>query len=227
MGCLGLKDITIPNGITIINSLSFAFCTSLESVTVPDSVIAIKDTVFAECSNLTGVTILNPDCYIYDESDTLGSDAAIHGYENSTAQAYADKYGKSFSPIRPVNIEGITATCTEDGYTAGVYCDECKKWISEREVIPAFGHSWQDATCSAPRICSVCGETEGEALSHSDDNKDGKCDKCGSVTDADDIEKPSEPETSEKEDESANWIVLLIRLLTNLMVILKNLILKY
>lgn len=30
----------------------------------------------------------------------------------------------------------------------------------------ALGHVWVDATCSAPKTCSVCGETEGEALEH-------------------------------------------------------------
>lgn len=29
------------------------------------------------------------------------------------------------------------------------------------------GHSWVDATCEAAKICSVCGEVEGEALGHS------------------------------------------------------------
>lgn len=31
----------------------------------------------------------------------------------------------------------------------------------------ALGHSWLDATCEAPKTCSACGETEGEALGHS------------------------------------------------------------
>lgn len=30
----------------------------------------------------------------------------------------------------------------------------------------ALGHSWADATCAAPKTCSVCKETEGEALPH-------------------------------------------------------------
>lgn len=30
----------------------------------------------------------------------------------------------------------------------------------------ALGHTWVDATCSAPKTCSVCGETEGEPLEH-------------------------------------------------------------
>ncbi len=27
-------------------------------------------------------------------------------------------------------------------------------------------HEWQDATCTAPKTCSLCGETEGEAAGH-------------------------------------------------------------
>lgn len=29
------------------------------------------------------------------------------------------------------------------------------------------GHSWADATCETPKTCTVCGDTEGEALGHS------------------------------------------------------------
>jgi hypothetical protein len=30
----------------------------------------------------------------------------------------------------------------------------------------ALGHKWNDATCTTAKVCSVCGETEGEALGH-------------------------------------------------------------
>lgn len=30
----------------------------------------------------------------------------------------------------------------------------------------ALGHEWQEADCTRPRTCSVCGETQGEALGH-------------------------------------------------------------
>lgn len=29
-----------------------------------------------------------------------------------------------------------------------------------------LGHDWQEATCTEPKTCTVCGETEGEALGH-------------------------------------------------------------
>ena len=30
----------------------------------------------------------------------------------------------------------------------------------------ALGHQWMDATCTEPQICSVCKETKGKALGH-------------------------------------------------------------
>lgn len=34
---------------------------------------------------------------------------------------------------------------------------------TEGEVLP---HQWQEATCAAPKTCNTCGETEGESLPH-------------------------------------------------------------
>ena len=49
----------------------------------------------------------------------------------------------------------------------------------------ALGHSWVDATCDAPKTCSVCGATEGEALGHAyaeTARTDATCGVDGSVT---------------------------------------------
>jgi len=45
-------------------------------------------------------------------------------------------------------------TCTQAGYTAGVYCPDCEEYISGHEVLPATGHSYVDG------ICSGCGVSE-------------------------------------------------------------------
>ena len=41
-------------------------------------------------------------------------------------------------------------------------------------------HEWTDATCTEPKVCSKCGETEGDALGHSwgelEGGKKGNCD---------------------------------------------------
>ncbi len=43
----------------------------------------------------------------------------------------------------------------------------------------AAGHTWVDANCDTAKTCSVCGATEGEALGHS--YADGKCSVCGTI----------------------------------------------
>ena len=61
------------------------------------------------------------------------------------------------------------ATCTEAG-TKTFTCD-CSD--SYTEDIPVLSHSYKDATCTAPKTCSVCGATEGEMAEHS--WKDATC----------------------------------------------------
>ena len=59
-------------------------------------------------------------------------------------------------------VSSVTApTCTEVGYTT--YICDCGLTYTDDEV-PALGHTWVDATLYAPKTCSVCGVTEGEAL---------------------------------------------------------------
>ena len=51
--------VTIPNGITSIESGAFTDCSSLTSVTIPDSVTSIGNEAFSGCSDLESVTIGN------------------------------------------------------------------------------------------------------------------------------------------------------------------------
>lgn len=47
----------------------------------------------------------------------------------------------------------------------------------------ALGHTWVEATCAEPKHCSVCGETEGEALEHTlteaNYQQPATCEVCG------------------------------------------------
>ena len=49
----------------------------------------------------------------------------------------------------------------------------------------ALGHDWADADCDTPKTCSVCGETEGEALGHdwvdADCDTPKTCNTCGAT----------------------------------------------
>ena len=65
------------------------------------------------------------------------------------------------------NVAAKDATCTEDGYTAGVQCDDCGAFISGHEVIEATGHSY-NAVVTNPTAttqgyttytCTACGDS--------------------------------------------------------------------
>ncbi len=72
------------------------------------------------------------------------------------------------------NVAAVAATCTESGYTAGVYCNDCESYISGHQVVAARGHSYGDwvtttkPTCTAAgeqtKTCSVCGDTQTQSV---------------------------------------------------------------
>ena len=60
-------------------------------------------------------------------------------------------------------VKTVAADCLNDGYD--VYACACGATKNEN-VVTSLGHTWDDATCTAPKTCSVCGATEGDALGH-------------------------------------------------------------
>ena len=93
-------------------------------------------------------------------------------YNNST-KAWSELHTCSFSD----------ATCTEPAKC------ECGKTQGE-----ALGHTWDNATCEAPKTCSVCKVTEGEALGHN--YVEGVCSACNAPDP--DYVAPEKPEESDK-----------------------------
>ena len=59
-----IKDLVIPNSVTIIRGNNFSGCYGLTSVTIPNSVTFIGSSAFEECSGLTSVTIPNSVTFI-------------------------------------------------------------------------------------------------------------------------------------------------------------------
>ena len=110
-GCKNVKNVIIPDRVVKIGKYAFYDCRSLKEITIPESVASIDNCAYKNCSVLETVLIKNPECEIYDSADTIfnnlifdeetGEDfnsinGIIYGYENSTAQAYAEKYGYNF-----------------------------------------------------------------------------------------------------------------------------------
>ena len=80
---------------------------------------------------------------------------------------------------QPVQDKAVAPTCTADGVTEGIHCGRCNAVLVSQTVIPAKGHQWQDATCKAPKTCTVCHLTSGKKANHTyDNNVDGTCNMC-------------------------------------------------
>ena len=98
-------DIVIPDGVINIGEGAFSFCSNLESIVIPDNISEIPGHIISY-SGCKSITVLNPECSIDDMAFFIIEGGAglcyvntIRGYENSTAQAYAEKYERNFSSL--------------------------------------------------------------------------------------------------------------------------------
>ena len=94
------------------------------------------------------------------------------------------------------NVAGKAPTCTEPGYTAGVYCPDCEEYISGHEDLEALNHEnaydvdGKEPTCTEPGYtagvyCPDCEEflsgAEEIAASGHDFDTNGVCTVCGAA----------------------------------------------
>ncbi|MBQ7873897.1 MAG: hypothetical protein IJ306_01860 [Oscillospiraceae bacterium] len=67
-------------------------------------------------------------------------------------------------------VEGVKyiITVTAPGYKTAVVekVFEYKNGYQTFDIVLECNHNWVDATCEAPKTCTICGATEGEALGH-------------------------------------------------------------
>lgn len=155
-------DITIPSTlggypVTSINNHAFQYCSRLTSVTIPDGVTGIGIYAFEHCNRLASVMI--PDSVTY-----IGSYAFYCCYGLTTVMI-------------PDSVTGMGryAFLSCDSLTLIIYCGTQAQWdaieghsenTGLRTVTRQY-HDYQDATCTTPKICSICGTADGEPAGHS------------------------------------------------------------
>ena len=127
---------------------------------------------FKYCSN-EGCTL----GYILDENDVEGMKLTVNKGEDNTlevseypADVVLEKLGHDPKPGT-----GKAPTCTEPGWTNGLYCGRCGITLEEQAEIPETGHTPEVIPAVAP-TCTETGLTEGE-----------KCSVCGEILKAQEI----------------------------------------
>ena len=163
-----------------------ATCETAQTCTVCDGVIqeaighAWADVCDTTCENGCGETREVPHEYewVVDLAPTFDAEGIKHeecvlcqGTRNENTIIEKLTCTHEF-----VKTEAADPTCTVAGTIEYYTCSICNKVFRDAEAalettveecaIPALGHTWVDATCTAPATCSVCGATEGEPTAH-------------------------------------------------------------
>lgn len=93
-----LENVIIEEGVEELGYGCFYDCPKLAEVVLPSSLSSVGVAAFDSCDALESVTFLNPDCEIKD-ANSITEETTIIGYDNSTAQEYAEKYNRKFTSL--------------------------------------------------------------------------------------------------------------------------------
>ncbi len=150
--CKNLVNVEMSDSIKSIGKASFRSCENLTNITIPVSIKSIGSKAFDGCTSLTNTTILNHECNINDSDNTINNgydenknyyfNGTIYGYENSTAQKYAIKYGYKFESLGEAPITHIKGDANDDGKVTIKDARFIAKLIAQRkkDELP----SWSD-----------------------------------------------------------------------------------
>ncbi len=104
-------DVVLPekqDGVVIekLGDNAFWKCRDISAITVPENYKYIGRDAFDYKGLLRSITFLNPDIVFDENKNSVDPDVTIYGYRNSTAQAYAEKYGCKFRALEDPFLKG-------------------------------------------------------------------------------------------------------------------------
>ena len=166
--CPYLTRVKIPSSVTSIGENCFVQCPNLVLEIASDNTYVIN---YAEKNNIKYILDGDAHTHIYNQKvkniNTLKSSAtcvkdAVYYYScacgeiSKTTTFIASKTISASSHTNTKKISEESASCTKSGYTAGVYCSDCKKYISGHKTIKAKSHTY---STSCDKSCNVCKAT--------------------------------------------------------------------
>ena len=141
--CNGLTSVTIPNSVTSIGTGAFAYCSGLTSVTIPNSVTSIDEGAFYSCSDLTSVTIPN--------SVTSIGDYAFHNCSGLTSVTIGSSVTSiGFGAFH--NCSGLTEIHSLAQIAPSLE-------LTPLEMAPYFGYTPFDGVSSTIPVYVPCGRS--------------------------------------------------------------------
>ena len=125
-GCSSLKDVILPQGLTKIGSCAFRDCSALENIEFTGNICNVDEWAFDRCSSLKNVKAnfgtINEKAFLdctalesvtdynfnseYSNDVFAASNPVIYGFENSSAQSYAEEYGYQFVSLMSGDADG-------------------------------------------------------------------------------------------------------------------------
>lgn len=173
-GCESLQSIDIPDSVTEIGANAFSDCTSLETVTIGSNVVRIGDGAFSGCILI--VIIIIPA-----NVRSIG----INAFDLCTAltQIIFETLEGWYVEGSPVSVSDLSDPEKAAELVRSVYSG--LSWEIRHEHTYGEWEITKEPSCTKAgekqRTCSVCGETETEAipaLGH-DYGEDNICKRCG------------------------------------------------
>lgn len=179
-GCKSLVNVTVSRSVQKIGNYAFRN-TGLRNIAIPYSV-KIGTSIFYQCDGPINL-FFEGDSGFFNNNAIAGltSSDKRHYKESDTLKLHFEIYFNLGIHVNLTSKENVSATCTEDGNYAGVYCEDCGSWVYKGGVIPAshqniIEHEEISATCTesghtAGDFCDVCNTwltgTEIPATNHS------------------------------------------------------------
>lgn len=132
IGCSGLSSVTIHNNVNSIGLSAFAGCSGLSSLKIPNSVTEIGHRAFAGCSGLTSIilscNLTSIDDYVFSYCSELTSVTIPDGVKS--IGYYSFTYCNS---LTYVSIPSSVTTIFEEAFS---YCPELLDVYCSAEILP-------------------------------------------------------------------------------------------
>ncbi len=180
----------IPNTVKTIADKAAYNCVNLKEIVIPESVTVLGAEVFTgDKAVVEKITILNAELYLPEQLKMVNNTEklTIVGYENSTAEKYANALGIKFEAIYTGCMHKFddvkvtkAATCKTTGvktYTCSLCGDSYDETIAKLSHNYDGGKVTKAATCketgTKTYTCTLCGDSYDETIAKLSHNYDG------------------------------------------------------